>query len=321
MNPDVVDAIGTLRAENVLSEPQAARFLRVARRELVSVRFELRALLYGGVLLVTSGVGLFIKEHQEWLGPVVIGGLLGIVVAVCLFRVARTAPPFSWGETPAPNVAFDYVLLLGLLLFAADLAYLEVEVKILGPNWPYHLLIVSVLYFLAAYRWDSSAVLALALTSFAAWRGVSVNVARGVLEPHTMTATRTNALGCGALFLLGAVLSALWKKKAHFEGVWGNLGLLLLLGGLLSAVFGEKDSWAYWLLALLVVSGSVIAAAFRLRRLMAFALAVVAAYLGSLRFVFDVVRDDGARFALVGLSALATLVFLVAAHHRMKESA
>ena len=39
VNPDVVAAITRLRAEQVLSGPQATLFDRVARRRLVSVRF------------------------------------------------------------------------------------------------------------------------------------------------------------------------------------------------------------------------------------------------------------------------------------------
>ena len=81
MNPDVVAAIARLRAENVLSAPQAALFDRVARRNLLSVRFEIRALLYVGVLLLTTGVGLLVAEHHRQIGPWAIGGALGLAAA------------------------------------------------------------------------------------------------------------------------------------------------------------------------------------------------------------------------------------------------
>src|SRR5262249_35244488 len=72
MNPDVVGAIARLRADGVLSSAQAARFDRVARRRLVSLRFEIRALLYAGVLLLTGGVGALIAQHQQDIGPLAI---------------------------------------------------------------------------------------------------------------------------------------------------------------------------------------------------------------------------------------------------------
>jgi hypothetical protein len=136
VNPDVVGAIATLRAREILSSEQAAFFDRVARRGLVSVRFEIRALLYAGVLLVTSGVGVLVAQHQDDIGPLAIATGIALAAGACLLWVMRRAVPFSWAEVPSPGVAFDYVLLLGLLLVAADLAYLEVQFTVLGPDGP-----------------------------------------------------------------------------------------------------------------------------------------------------------------------------------------
>src|SRR6185369_11727257 len=181
MNPDVVAAIARLRAENVLSSRQAALFIRVARGNLVSIRLEIQVLLYVGVLLLTSGIGLLVVEHHRSIGPVAIAGSIALAAAACLVWVVRRAPPFSWEEVPSPRVAFDYVLLLGLLLFASDLAYVEAQFTVLGPRWAHHLLVVGAVYLLAAYRWDSRTVLGLALTTLAAWRGVSVSLISGSL--------------------------------------------------------------------------------------------------------------------------------------------
>src|SRR5215831_374323 len=134
MNPDVVAGIARLRTEGILSNGQAALFARVARRELVSIRVEIRALLYLGVLLLTSGVGIFIVEHHEDIGRWAIAASIAVAAAACLAWVIRSAPPFSWGAVESPSVAFDYVLLLGLLLFASDLAYVEARFTLLGPR-------------------------------------------------------------------------------------------------------------------------------------------------------------------------------------------
>ena len=84
MNPDVVSAIALLRRDNVLGNAQATLFDRVARRRLVSVRFEIRALLYAGVLLLTSGVALLVKEHRQDIGPWAIAGGIALAAAACL---------------------------------------------------------------------------------------------------------------------------------------------------------------------------------------------------------------------------------------------
>src|SRR5215470_9082579 len=64
MNPDVVAGISRLRREKTLSTEQATLFNRVAHRELISVRVEIKTLLYLGVLLLTSSIGIFIVEHH-----------------------------------------------------------------------------------------------------------------------------------------------------------------------------------------------------------------------------------------------------------------
>src|SRR6267143_2007022 len=216
MSPDVVSAITRLRRDNVLGQAQAILFDRVARRRLVSVRFEIRALLYAGVLLLTSGVGLLVKEHRQDIGPWAIAGGIVLAAAACLVWVGGKAAPFSWEEVPSPDVAFDYVLLLGLLLFASDLAYVEVQFTLLGPNWAHHLLIVGAVYLAAAYLWDSRTVLGLALTTLAAWRGLSVSLVSGWLWKSQPNDLRENALVLGVVHVAAAALSVLLRRKPHF---------------------------------------------------------------------------------------------------------
>ncbi|HEY4592740.1 MAG TPA: DUF2157 domain-containing protein, partial [Thermoanaerobaculia bacterium] len=95
MNPDVADAIPRLVEAGVLAPDEAPRPLRVARGELLSVHWELRALLYAGVLLVTGGVGLLVKENLDRIGPVAIAAGIGLAAAAALGWVIRVAPPFS----------------------------------------------------------------------------------------------------------------------------------------------------------------------------------------------------------------------------------
>jgi len=323
VQPEVVDAIGTLRQKAILGDPPASHLLRVARGDLVSVRLEIRALLYLGVLLLTTGVGLFLKLNHDRIGPAVVASGLGLAAAACFIQVFRRAAPFTWDRAPDPGVAFDYVLLLGLLLVASDLAYVEVQFRIFGPEWPYHLLAVSLLCLVAAFRWDSAVALGLALTSFAAWRGVAVNLLEGALGPGRPEETRWNAIACGLTFVALGVAFVRTRKKPHFEEVWVNFGLLLLLGGLLSGAFQDGSLWGAWLAALAVVSAIVIWRAFRAAKTLYFAEGVVAAYLGSLRLLFEAFQGahSGSAFSLVvAASAAGVLALIVAARRRMKAS-
>lgn len=314
MNPDVANAIPRLVETGTLPPEKAALFLRVARRELVSIRLELRAALYAGVLLVTGGVGLLVKENLDRIGPAVVALAIGLAAAAALGWAWRVAPPFSWREVPSPNLAFDYILLLGVLLAAADLAYVEVQFTPLGASWPWHLLIVSILAGAAAVRFDSRVVFSLALATFAAWRGVSA--ARFGLDVlGADDAVRWNALGCGVFFLLVGVGLKSNFRKAHFEPVAVNLGWLLVLGGLASGLGEER--WEVWTLALLAVGAGLAAGAFRYRRFPLFAYGVLGGYLALTRFIFT--GDETLGCFWISTTSIVVIIGLVVAQRRMRE--
>jgi hypothetical protein len=318
MNPEVAEAIPLLREKAILGEEQAGVFLRVARRELVSLRMELRTLLYAGVLLAVSGVGLFLKENHDRIGPAAIVAVLSVAAAGCLAYVWRRSPPFSWASTPSPHIAADYVLLLGVLLLGSNLAYIETQFRFLGANWAYHLLILSLTALAFAYRFDSRAVLSLALSSFTAWRGLSTRFPFESIFRARPEALRANALGCGALFLAAALVSVRARRKAHFEPIFAAFGWLLLFGGLLSGVFQRGPDWPLWVTITSVVAVAVLAFAYRLRRLFDFGVAVVAAYLALLKPLAEALKNPQALFYSVALSSIGILVLLAAAYRRMR---
>jgi hypothetical protein len=192
---------------------------------------------------------------------------------------------------------------------------------VLGSHWAYHLLLVSVIYFAAAYRFDSRAVLTLALTSFAAWRGVSVAMPYDSSSDATGT-VRLNALGCGLLFIAAGALLARARRKAHFEPVWVAMGAILLFGGILSGVLEKDAEWMIWELVLLVVGGTFLAACYRLRRPLEFALATAALYVGGFRLLVEVMPNDsgGATLFLIAIWSGAALIFLIATTRRMRRA-
>lgn len=320
MNPDAAHAIPKLVEAGSLPPEQAPFLLRVARRELVSVHWELRALLYLGVLLITGGVGLLIQQNLDRIGPAVIAVTLGLAAAAALAWVQKVAPPFSWGEVKAPNLVFDYILLLGVLLAASDLAYIEVQFTPLGAAWSWHLLIVSLFAALAAFRYDSPIVFTLALSTFAAWRGVSV--ARfGIDTLWGSDSLRWNALGCGLLF---AALGFLLKKtgrKAHFEPVAVQLGWLLTLW-ILGLMMFEDDSPA-WGLVLLATGLALAVGAYRVRRFPLFAYGVLAAYAALTMLAFRGIGDEGAVLGCFWFTSTPIVVIagLILAQRRLREPA
>jgi hypothetical protein len=318
VNPDVANAIPRLVESGVLPPEKAPLLLRVARGELLSVYWELRLLLYAGVLLITGGAGILIKENLDRIGPAAIAIGIGLAAAAAFAWVIRVSPPFSWQEVPSPNLAFDYILLLGVLLAAADLAYVEVQFTPLGPDWTWHLLVVALLAGLAAFRFDSRIVFSLALSTFAAWRGVSVaGVGKGVFD-GSEDAVRWNAVACGVLFVGIGLALARKERKAHFEPVAAHLGWLLILGGLASGL-GESSTWPLYTLGLLLCGAGLAAGAYRFRRFPLFAYGVLAGYVALSRFIFEF---DA--FAILGCfwfssTTILLLLGLIFIQRRMRE--
>jgi hypothetical protein len=318
MNPDVAQAVPKLAASGILPPEKAPLLLRVARGELLSVHGELRALLYLGVLLITGGVGVLVEQNLDRIGPVAVAAALGLAALAALAWVVRVAPPFSWGEVPSPNLAFDYILLLGVLLAAADLAYVEVHFTPLGAHWPWHLLIVALLTGLAAFRFDSRIAFSLALSTFAAWRGVSVGRLGGVLWARE-GAVRWNAVLCGMLFaVLGLVLTRA-KRKAHFEPVAVHLGWLLVLGGLASGMPEVGRTGLAWSGALLLVGAGLAAGAYRCRRFPLFAFGVLGAYVGLSGLLLKEVRADILGCFWFSITSILVIAGLLAAQRRLRE--
>jgi hypothetical protein len=317
MNPDVVEAIPRLVERGTLPAERAPLLTRVARGELVSVRVELRLLLYIGVLVVTSGVGLLVKENLDRIGPVAIAAALGLAAAAAIGWVWRGSPPFTWERVESPHLAFDYILLLGVLLAAADLAYIEARFTPLGTAWPWHLLIVALFAAAVAVRFDSRVVFSLALATFAAWQGVSMEeFGLGVLAGEGPA--RWTSIGCGVFFVVLGIAMARTDRKAHFEPVAVHLGWLLVLGGIASGIVDEHGA-AGWAAALLLVGATLAAWAYQARRFPLFAYGVLSGYVGVCRFIFE--GDETLGCFFLSFSSILVIVGLVMAQRRLRGAA
>ena len=333
ISPDVAAAVTRLRREGVLSADQTVLFGRVARGELVSLSPAIQALLYIGVVALTTGVGVLFKDRLIDFGPASIATAVGACSLACLAWAGWASKPFSRAETASPNIAFDSILVLGALLAAADLAYVEAQFSPLGAAWAWHLLLVSVFYAALAFRFDSRALFSLALTTFAAWRGVAAtSVERSLFGFFRDTdAVRFNALVCGLLFVaLGAFLVRS-SFKAHFEPVAAHLGFLLVL---------QSIAWGLWdgggvfkivhRLTLFGVGTSLGWLAWKARRFALFVFGVLAAYLGMIVIALEIwdelsglsgrVRELGA-FSLIAASSVGLVITLFVLHRRFRREA
>lgn len=301
MNPESLAALDRLTRATLLPAATADRLRRISQGARVPIRTELRLFLYVAVLLISTGVGLLIKQNLERIGPLGISLSLALAAALCLFYVARRAAPFTWGRAVDQHMAIDYVLLLAMLLLTADLTYIERTFPLLDSAWALHLLVMSIVAVALGIRFDSRTVFALGLSSFAAWRGVSANTLEMNFWSLTHRGISLNSLGCGILFVGIGWLLLRTKRKAHFEPSATYLGWMLILGALF------RLSWP-----LLTITGLGLAVlGSRVRRYWLFALGVAGAYVGAGRFVTQFLREDIIQALWFLLSSIAVMALLI----------
>jgi hypothetical protein len=314
-SPDVAAAVERLEAEGVLGPGEAAHPGHIARGELVSLNRLLHAMLYAGVLAATSGAGLLLKDRIEDLGPVALALLIAAAAGACLAWVWKTAPPWTPDRATGAGIAQDYILLLGALLLAADLGFCEYQFTPLGSAWPWHLLFVSLIYAALALRFDSRLLFALALTTFAAWRGVSsLRLDQALLGwEYGSDLTRANALGCGALFLLVGAWCDHRRVKPHFEPVAAFTGWALILT---AAALGLDERLSRFALLAL---GVTLAWCSRGRDRFAFlVMGVLAAYVAFLAMTLGLIDSGAGSMLFVALTALLLLALLIRVRRRVE---
>ncbi len=299
---------GTLSAEqfDVLTE------LHLNKR--YSVHRELRAAVYIGVLLITAGVGLTIKEYFAQLGDIAIIGSLTVgALAACLYCFLK-GKPYSNGEVESPNILFDYVLLFGCALYAADVGYIETQFHVLGESWHNHFLVSAALFFLLAYRFDNRLVLSMALSTLAAWFGFELSVR--FLSFHTYY--RESAIAYSLVTLAAGSLSHRLAVKKHFFDIYLNFTVHFLLAALLSGVAQYRfSSWH-----LPVMAAGIAATAYysmHTRRFLYMLYAILYGYACLSVVVLDFIHGTAAMYLYGMVSSLTVIGMIFILSRRFKE--
>lgn len=217
-----------LHAEGVIDDGTAARALARERREVLSVHYEVRGVLYVGVALVMAGVGVFLARNLDRIGPLTIVLALAVAAAICLVPALRAKRAGR-----AVSTAGEYLLLLGALLISADLGYAERQFTLLGPYWSSHLLLLAVVHALLAYTFRSRLVLAAALTALAGWFGIET-VGDMLPSPESGPAFGLRALSCAATVALWRHFDCRGDSETTFSPVFEHFVLNLTAWGLIA---------------------------------------------------------------------------------------
>lgn len=233
-----------LLAEGLLPSAQAAAIAEDERTRPFSLHYELRALLYLGIVLFTGGVGVLVYQHIDTIGHQVIIAVIALAMSVSFTYAARKRPAFTWAEAPRTSIAADYLLLLSCLLFLILEGYLQVQYGIFGHRYGLATVLPAGLFLYLAYGFDHRGVLGMAITALAAWVGVSaapMAIFSGGGFPSEALSGPGLLLGL-ALLAVGLASERL-GRKAHFGFTYVLLGSnMALLAAMVRLFEGGGDA-------------------------------------------------------------------------------
>jgi hypothetical protein len=233
------DALNDLEGAGILGRKQAALLRRIYNRELFSVHWELRLLLYAGILILTTGLGLLIAKHFASIGHLALLAAIALGCAGCFTYCLRRGGGFKAERMPAPDAAYDYVLFLGCLLLGTFQGYLELRYQVLAQHWSWWLLASGLFYLLCAHYFDNRLVLSLALSTLGAWFGIKTTLLAGGMWEGAL---RGNALFFGVLVVAAGAAQTYYDWKRHFLPVHLHLGVNLVLAALVTGVGSRRST-------------------------------------------------------------------------------
>ncbi|MCY7420844.1 MAG: DUF2157 domain-containing protein [Chitinophagaceae bacterium] len=203
----------------------------------VSVYWDLLTLLYAGIFLLTTGVGIIIYKNIDSIGQTTITLTLAVACVACFYYSLQKAPGFSRQQVQSPNVLFDYIVLSGCLLLLILLGYLQFQYGLFGNRWGMATFIPMVLLFAAAYYFDHIGILSMAITNLAACIGISITPLR-LLQNNDFNSHSLiySGVALGVLLIVAGILSVHQNFKKHFGFTYKNFGYHLFFVSSIAAL-------------------------------------------------------------------------------------
>ncbi|WP_316750412.1 DUF2157 domain-containing protein [Pedobacter gandavensis] len=255
MIPD--DLYKSLKDNGTISSESFEKLTEKRQVPLFSLHWELKTMLYLGVMMLSTGLGLLIYKNIDTIGHQAILALIAAICGGCFYYCFRHKKPFSKELVKAPDVLFDYLLLLGCLSFLTFTGYLQYQYEVFGTHYGLATFIPMVVLFYVAYEFDHLGILSIAIANLAVWMGVSVTPNRllsmGDFDNNTLVYTY---LLLGLMLLAAGFLSERFNFKKHFRFNYLHFGIHLSFIALIFAYFNHYDTnlGFLWLLILFALA-------------------------------------------------------------------
>lgn len=230
---NIKSILESLILKEIIPEQQAKKILAYETEKPFSIHWELRSILYLGITLLTSGLGILIYENIDTIGHQAIIAVISALMLTCFYYVFKNRQTFQWSEIKQTTKFAEYALLFGCTLFLILEGYLQFQYNFFGTRYGIAIFIPTLIFFFLAYRFDHRGVLSMAITGLASWLGLTISP-MSILAKNDFTSPGLIATGTilGIVLCLIGWLSETRNLKKHFGFTY------LLLGGNLAAVAG-----------------------------------------------------------------------------------
>ncbi len=299
--------------KGLITQDQFERIEPIVSVKIFSVFYELRTLLYLGVMLFMAGAGILIYKNIGELGDIAAIIALTIVMIICFWHVYKNRQPYSHASVKQLTPFFDYILLLGSLLFVTIQGYLQFQYAILDDNLSTSTIVTALVFFYLAYRYDHVGILSLAITSFISFWGISVSPVKWYSGSFfSQSHLHITAIVLGVVLSLTGTLLHRKEIKKHFTFTYLNFGLLLFLSASIAGLFIDEHIYGIYLL--LIYLGCVFSYfGARISQSFLFLLyAFIAAYIGTTYFLavtLQIFRGDGILWFFYSILSCGGFVF------------
>jgi len=304
-----------LKNKNLIDDSQF-QFLEAIRTDkIISIFYELRGMLYLGILLFTSGLGYIAYKNIGSIGHIVAILLIAVAIGFGFRFINKWSLPFAHNQVENEHSHYDYLVLLVGLLIIALFTYIQVYFDMVEQLLNGSSFLSAAVFVFMAYRYDNKALLALAITALAAGVGLSISPVNWVQGEWMDVENLMYTSQFFGLILIGIGQWSEYKFiKSHFRFTYQNFGLLLFFSGAIAAIFASSLAWLFVFLVVLTAS-FVLYYSWRLKEFLFFIYGSIAGYVAITYLIFNTLNRNEDGFYLliyyIPISCIAYVTLLL----------
>ncbi|HEY0670354.1 MAG TPA: DUF2157 domain-containing protein [Sphingobacteriaceae bacterium] len=227
-----------LFGQGLISENTLKRVKQAHSTTLFSLHWELKVILYFGIMLLSAGLGILIYKNIDSISHQLVLTVIAAICIGCFTWCNKHKKPFSYDKVQTHDSFTDYILLLGTLSFLTFVGYLQYQFEVFGTHYGMATFIPMMVLFFIAYYFDHLGILTMAIANLGIWMGISVTpkhlLSNGTFNNETVIYTY---LILGLILMAAAYLTMYFHIKKHFFFSYYHYSVHLIYISLLAGYF------------------------------------------------------------------------------------